>query len=444
MDEGGGPYGFFPYIALILVLVLAAGFLNLLKTALACCRPRRLRSLAEEGNKKYRRALKLAEKSGPCQASLRINTIVIEIFSGWAGIAFFGGPLSSFLAALGMGGAAAAVTAVFLCLVIIAAAEFILAEAIPREIALSAPEAITAAFTPLISILRIPAFPLLKTGGLFTALIRKITSRSASRGMTEDELRLALLEGEKSGIVERAERSMVEGVFYLGDKPVGTFMTHRSEIRWLDINAGEDEVLKTAESEGGQRNFPVADGELDKVSGAVSAEDILKALLPARSGQKWQGLKAIMRTPYFVPETMPAIKAFEAFKKAGADYLFVMDEYGGFSGMLTVWNLIEEIIGQLSANVSGDDEIIKQEDGSWLADGSLNIDDAAKALDLSGLSSDRGEYHTLAGFILDLAGEIPRTGARFDYAGYRFTVVDMDGNRIDKIIITRPEGPGAL
>jgi putative hemolysin len=339
MDEGGGPQRLFPYIALVLGLVLAAVFFNLLKTALASRQKRRLRPLAEGGNKKFRRALEL-------------------------------------------------------------------------------------------------------TGVFFTALIRKITSRSASRGMTEDELRLALLEGEKSGIVERAERSMVEGVFYLGDKPVGTFMTHRSEIRWLDINAGEDEALKIAESEGGQRNFPVADGELDKVSGAVSAEDILKALLPSRSGQKWQGLKAIMRLPYFVPETMPAIKAFEAFKKADADYLFVMDEYGGFSGMLTVRNLIEEIVGQLSTNMSGDDEIIKQEDGSYLADGSLNIDDAAKALDLSSLSSDHGEYHTLAGFILDLAGEIPRTGAHFDYSGYRFTVVDMDGNRIDKIMITRQEGPG--
>ncbi|MDR0720655.1 MAG: hemolysin family protein [Treponema sp.] len=440
MDEGGGKQGLFPYIALVLGLVLAAGFLNLLKTALACCRKQRLRSLAEEGNKKFRRALELTEKSGPCQASLRINIIVIEILSGWAGIAFFRIPLMSFFTALGTGSATAAVLAVFLCLVIIAAAEFILGEAIPREIALSAPEAITAAFIPLIHILCIPASPLYKIGTLFTALISKITSRSASRGMTEDELRLALLEGEKSGIVERAERSMVEGVFYLGDKPVGTFMTHRSEIRWLDINAGGDEALKTAESAGGQRNFPVADGELDKVSGAVSAEDILKALLPSRGGQKWQGLKAIMRLPYFVPETMPAIKAFEAFKKADADYLFVMDEYGGFSGMLTVRNLIEEIVGQLSTNVSGDDEIIKQEDGSWLADGSLNIDDAAKALELSGLSSDHGEYHTLAGFILDLAGEIPRTGAHFDYSGYRFTVVDMDGNRIDKIMITRPEG----
>jgi putative hemolysin len=259
--------------------------------------------------------------------------------------------------------------------------------------------------------------------------------------MTEDELRIALLEGEKSGIVESEERTMVEGVFYLGDRAVGTFMTHRSEIRWLDINAGSEEARLAAEAGDDQRYFPVADGELDEVSGAVSVEDILIALLPPEpaSPASWPGLKALMKTPYFVPETMPAIKAFEAFKKAGADYLFVMDEYGGFAGILTVHNLIEEIVGQLSASRDGGEEILEQEDGTWLADGSVNIDDAARALSLSNPGGEHGDYHTLAGFILDLAGEIPKTGAHFDYHGYRFKIVDMDGNRIDKVMISKIE-----
>jgi putative hemolysin len=250
--------------------------------------------------------------------------------------------------------------------------------------------------------------------------------------MTEDELRIALLEGEKSGIVESEERTMVEGVFYLGDRPVGTFMTHRSEIQWLDIDAGPEAARKAAESGGDQRYFPVADGDLDEVSGAVSNQDILQALLNG----PWPGLKALMRTPYFVPETMSALKAFEAFKKAEANYLFVMDEYGGFAGILTVRNLIEEIVGQLSGAASEGEEILKQEDGTWLADGSTNIDDVARDLSLSTLGGDHAEYHTLAGFILYLAGEIPRTGACFDYNGYRFKIVDMDGNRIDKVMIS--------
>jgi len=251
--------------------------------------------------------------------------------------------------------------------------------------------------------------------------------------MTEEELHQALLEGEKSGVVEGKERTMVEGVFHLGDKPVSAFMTHRSEIQWLDINSSAEESRRTAESSQSQIWFPVAEGELDEVAGAVSSQDIYRALLE----DTWPGLKAIMRPPCFVPETMPALKAFEAFKKADANDLFVMDEYGGFAGLLTIRNLIEEIVGELSASGKDEEAIIRQEDGTWLADGGVSIDDAAKELALEHLVDEQNEYHTLAGFILYLAEAIPKTGDCFDYEGYRFKVVDLDNNRIDKILISK-------
>lgn len=269
----------------------------------------------------------------------------------------------------------------------------------------------------------------------FRTFIEKIlpTAGNRHRGITEEELRDALLEGEKSGVVESKERTMVEGVFYLGDRQVSAFMTHRSEIKWLDINTDPEEARRTAEDAGLQISFPVADGDLDEVAGVVSIQEIYRALL---SGN-WPGLKSIMRAPFFVPETMSALKAFEAFKKADANDLFVMDEYGGFAGVLTVRNLIEEIVGELSASGEDEEAIAKQEDGTWLADGSVSIDDAAGELGLSKLADEQNDYHTLAGFILYLAGEIPKTGASFDYGGYRFKVVDMDHNRIDKIMISK-------
>jgi len=251
--------------------------------------------------------------------------------------------------------------------------------------------------------------------------------------MTEEELHLALLEGEKSGVVESKERTMVEGVFHLGDKPVSAFMTHRSEIQWLDINSSAEDSRRAAESSPRQIWFPVAEGELDEVAGAVSARNVFRAFLD----DPWPGLKSIMRPPYFVPETMSALKAFEAFKKADASDLFVMDEYGGFSGILTIRNLIEEIVGELSASGKEEEAIVKQEDGTWLADGGVSIDDAAKELGLEHLVDEQNEYHTLAGFILYLAEEIPKIGACFDYEGFRFKVVDLDNNRIDKILISK-------
>ena len=267
-----------------------------------------------------------------------------------------------------------------------------------------------------------------------STFLKKIFPRKNSgRGMTEDELRIALLEGEKSGVVESRERAMVEGVFYLGEKPVGAFMTHRSEIQWLDIDAAPEEARKIAENAGSQHQLPVVRGDLDDVAGMVSVQDIFRSLLD----DPWPGLKSIMRSPYFIPETMSSLKAFEAFKKADANVLFVMDEYGGFAGLLTVRNLIEEIVGELSASSNDDETIVKQEDGSWLAGGGVSIDDAARELDLSQLGEGSPEYHTLAGFILDLAEEIPRPGASFDFNGYRFKILRLEGNRIDKILISR-------
>ena len=270
------------------------------------------------------------------------------------------------------------------------------------------------------------------------AFIKKICSPGTfGGGITEAELRNALHEGEKSGLMESKERTMVEGVFYLGDKPVSAFMTHRSEILWLDIDATAEEARIAAENAVRQLYLPVVCGDLDDVVGMVSVRDVLKTLLSYSGSQDpWPGLKSIMRSPYFIPETMSALKAFEAFKKADAYNLFVMDEYGGFAGVLTILNLIEEIVGELSASSAQDETIKKHEDGSWLADGSISIDDAARELGLNSLGAEHPEYHTLAGFILELAGEIPRPGACFENNGYRFKIVEMDGNRIDKILIS--------
>jgi putative hemolysin len=189
-----------------------------------------------------------------------------------------------------------------------------------------------------------------------------------------------------------------------------------------------------------QRCFPVVDGVPDDIIGAVYLEDIvldLHSCPPSGSPDgeplgEPAGLRSIMRKPLFAPETMPALKAFESFKQGEGNFLFVMDEYGGFAGMVSLYSLMEEIVGELASPVQEEKQTVLMEDGSWLADGSLNIDDAAELLSLPGLAGS-GDYDTLAGFVLSIAGELPRAGDSFSHLGYRFTVLDMDGNRIDKI-----------
>jgi putative hemolysin len=424
-----------PFLLLLLFLILVSAFLTLLETALACSRRSRLQALAEEGKRAYGKVLKIFERPGRYLSALRIGIVFLELLTGILAALGFPKPLF----AGGMG--ALPMAEVLILTAGLLAAFFLLGGVIPRTIGRSAPEAIAAAFLPCITIMGVLTFPLTALGAWVSGLAGKALPRGGPKnsGITEDELKIALKEGEKSGIVESEERTMVEGVFYLGDRPAGTFMIHRSELRWLDINAGAGEARRAAEGRGENRIIPVVEGGLDGVAGAVSAEDLLRALLDG----SWPGLRALMKPPFFIPETMPALRAFEAFKKAEANEVFVMDEYGGFAGILSIRDLIEEIVGELSSPRDRGEGIILQEDGAWLADGSLNIDDAAGALGLHGLGGEHGEYHTLAGFILDLAEEIPKTGAFFDYRGFRFKITGMDGNRIDKVLVSRLEAPAS-
>jgi putative hemolysin len=408
---------------IILILFAASGFFSLFEHALNAARKTRLQ---KKEDKKHRRLLEVFENQALYLRAARLWITVLRILAGvLAGLSitrvisddsFRGFPLLPLA----------------LCTIVLAAAALFVGELIPLALARSAPEKIAAALLPFCCIFALPLRPFYFLAGRLWPLLRSVfPGETARQGMTEDELRFALAEGEKSGIVESKERTMVEGVFYLGDRPVGAFMTHRSEVHWLDVNADPRDIREKALEYRYQRCFPVADRTLDAIIGTVYLEDII--LDSAEEHPK--GLRAIMKKAQFVPETMPALKAFESFKRGEANFLFVMDEYGGFAGIISIRDLVEEIVGELAAPRQKEEPVIRREDGSWLADGSLNIDEAAERLALPGLVTGHGDYHTLAGFVLSLSGELPRTGESVVYQGYRFTVVDMDGNRIDKLMI---------
>jgi putative hemolysin len=430
MEDPGGPLGLF---FIIPGFILLGGFFSLVEEVLAASRKTRLKNLACGGNKKYLRALSALENPRRFFAAARIGLNLIRICTGVAGGLYIARIPAAWKTALPLGQAvfaAAGITVLFL-------AVLLLGEGLPRLISFSAPEKILAVLLPCFKLLSFPLLPLVKLTALLSDLAHRLFHLDASGpGMTEDELRIALAEGEKSGVVESKERTMVEGVFYLGDRPVGAFMTHRSEIEWLDVKASPEEIRAKVLKRRNQRCYPVADGALDEITGAAYLEDII---LDQMDGSP-RGLRGVMKQAQFVPETMPALKAFEAFKRGEANFLFVMDEYGGFAGLISLRDLVEEIVGELSSPAPEEaEEIVKQDDGTWIASGSLNIDDAAKSLSLESLATEHQDYHTLAGFVLSLAEEVPRPGAVFAYQGFRFRVLAMDGNRIDRVLIHPPE-----
>jgi putative hemolysin len=405
-----------PALAAAAVLTAASAFLSLAESVLSLSRKSRLR-LKTEGAADIPapRAVSALEKSGAFIFGLRAWNLAVRISA-------------AAVIVLPAAGTPDAGIAVLLPLVVLILAFAVFSEVLPGIIAAAEPEEIFRAVFPVLSALCLPWKPLY--------LLMSVPRRSRSTEEAgEEEFRLALEEGEKSGAVESRERSMLEGVLYLGDRPAGAFMTHRSETECLDIGAGPEEAREKALTFRAQGFFPVVRGTQDDIAGVVSAEDIFIAL----AENEWKGLAAIMKTPHFIPETMSALKAFEAFRREDEQYLCVMDEYGGFAGSLGVRNLLEEIVGELPGPAPEGEGIVRQEDGSWLAGGSISVDDLAKALGLERLGGGEGGYHTLAGFILKLAGDIPRAGDTFTWETWRFRVAALDGNRIGKVRISKSE-----
>ncbi|MDR2176895.1 MAG: hemolysin family protein [Treponema sp.] len=450
MDELTPLASLWPWILAIFVIVVLGSFFALIEMAFGSIRKGRLRSLAEGGDQSCLRALEAAGDAGFYLQVCRIWIAVLWILAGVLG-GFLVRPLGDdILASVGTEflGDLAAAAAVIL---ILSLAVVVLGIFIPRIIAAAAPEKVIARFLPAVRLFSLPCRPLLGFYGLINTAARRLfhLDKAETTGMTEDELRGALAEGEKSGVVESKERTMVEGVFYLGDRPAGAFMTHRSEIEWLDIHASPQEIRELIQKGQNQGCFPVAEDTLDNILGALYREDLLRALVEDPSWEFRQdldqGLKILIRRVSFIPETMSALKAFEAFRRGNTDYLFVMDEYGGFSGILSVRDLVEEIVGEFSAAAGEDEEIRPQEGGGWIAGGSVNIDDAIKVLGLDSLAEeDHPDFHTLAGFILSIAEEIPRPGARFVYGNFEFKILNMDGNRIDRVLISPLKEPALL
>jgi len=451
----------------VAVLIPASGFFSLFEQALKSARKTGLLKEADEAEKraaakrqgtvgylretgraeKYRRVLETVEKPDRYLVITRfwVQTLrVLAAVLAGLGAGRFIAPVSGRPAvrAEPFYDAVYAVVAVGVSVAVIVTAILVL-DYLVKSVARFAPERIAAALLTPVKAFALPLLPVLFLARKFGKWIRKVfPPRTDGEGMTEDELRNALIEGEKSGIVESNERAMVEGVFYLGDRPLGVFMTHRSEVQWLDVNTPVQDVRAKVLEHKTQRCFPVTDGTLDAIIGAAYREDIIMDLAweslngTGAENPGPQGLRAVMKKASFAPETMPALKAFESFRRGEADVLFVMDEYGGFAGMVSAWSLMEKIVGELTAPVREKERTVHNEDGSLVVSGGLNIDATAEMLSLPGLAGS-GDYHTLAGLVLFLAGELPGAGDSFAYRGYRFTVLDMDGNRINRVGIAK-------
>ena len=266
------------------------------------------------------------------------------------------------------------------------------------------------------------------------ALLRLLgVPTSSEPDITEDEIKAMIRQGADSGVFEEVEHDMVQRVLRLGDRTIKTLMTPRTDICWLDVEEPlEDSLQEVLEST--HSRFPVGRGSLDDCLGVVRVRNLLSAKL---SGQPIN-LEELMQPPLFVAESTRALSVLEHFKRSGIHIALVTDEFGGVEGLVTLNDLMEGIVGDLpSLDDEGEPLVVPREDGSWLVDGGLDLDAFTELIDHDIIGIDQeGRYHTLAGFVMHVLERIPREADHFEWQGYRFEVVDMDGKRVDKLLVT--------
>ena len=263
---------------------------------------------------------------------------------------------------------------------------------------------------------------------------------SAETSVTEEEIKLMIEQGTQEGVFEPTEQEMVERVFRLGDRTVNALMTPRPDVIWLDLNDPPEEIQSKITSNS-HTHYPVAEDQIDTIIGMVNSKDLLSQNLSCRPID----LRSVLQPALFIPESMSALDLLERFKKKRTHVALVIDEHGGFQGLITTSDVLEAIVGDIpTPGESEEADVIHREDGSWLVDGKVLADELKELLQKDELPfEDENLYQTLGGLVMAFLDRIPRSGNHFDWDGYRFEVVDMDGHRVDKVLIKplAPEPP---
>jgi putative hemolysin len=427
---------------ILLLLILLNGLLAMAEIATVSARPSRLRHLAEQGDPGAKLVLELTADPSRFLSTVQIGITLISILTGTFGGATLGDQaarplreipaLAPYADALGIGAVVVGIT--FLTL--------ILGELVPKRIALNQPERLASALArPMRALSRVAApiaWCLTQTTNLVLRLIR-IRKETGGR-VTDEEIKYLMREGARSGHFEQAERDIVEMALRLGDRRVSALMTPRTRMEYLDLDdplaENQRKVLESHYS-----RFPVIQSGFEKVIGIVQVKDLLAGVLRS---QKFD-LKAAVTQPVFIPETAPALKALELFKRTGSPIALIVDEYGDLQGLVTLNDLLESLVGDIAAPGQSDEPAsVRRADGSWLIDGMMPIDEVADLIGLPRLIDDEGgDYTTLGGFVMAQLKRIPEPADEVSMHGYRFEVMDMDGRRVDKVLIV-PPAPAAV
>ncbi len=429
-------------LIIILVLILINGALAMSEMAIVSARKIRLQQLAEGGNAGAKAALGLAANPSDFLASVQIGITLIGILAGAFGGATIAEQIAKSLADIPGIGPFSEAIGLGVVVVIVTFLSLIVGELVPKRIALGNAERVASAMAiPLrfISFIARPAVYVLSfvTEGTLKLLGIK---PSQDQAVTEEEVKVMIDQGAESGAFDKEEGSMMKRVLMFGDRKVGGLMTPRRQMVTLDINAPFAEIMAKIGS-APHTYFPVYEGTPDHLIGIVSNKCILDSMV---SNQQLEiNLKDCLVEPLFVPETMATLKILERFKTTGKHLALVVDEYGSTAGIITLTDLMEAIVGDLPAELENEVRgYVYRDNGSLLIDGMFPIYELTGLLNIKDPHEDvEGDFQTLGGFVMQNLGHVPIEGEHFEWQGFKFEVIDMDGHRVDKILITPPATP---
>jgi putative hemolysin len=424
-------------IGLILFLIVLNGLLALSELALVSARKTRLEQLAKEGDGRAAIALKLADSPDSFLSTIQIGITFIGILAGAFGGATLAKGIGRYLAGVPLFAPYAEAIGVTIVVFCITYLSLILGELIPKRIALNDPENLACLVAPAINLLSWLAHPLVILLSGSTNLSLRIFGFKAiiAPAVTEEEIKLLIDKGTQAGTFQEFEQDTIERVFRLADRRVSVLMTPRADIVWLNLNESQEETKhKIARHK--YSSYPLARDRFENIAGVIRGKDLLSLIME----DKPFDLEEICRPPLFVYETTSAVKAMELFKKTKMHIAFVVDEYGTTQGLVTFGDILRSVFEDVEDTVEGESDIVKREDGSLLVSGSLPLDEFMDYIEIGTLTEEeQAGIDTVGGFVMARLGTVPAEGQSFVWKGLRHEVVDMDGRRVDKILVSRQD-----
>lgn len=419
------------YIVLIL-LILLNGFFSLSEISIVSSKGLKLEILQRQGKRGAGVALKLQQNSENFLSAIQTGITLVSLITGLVGGNNIARKLEPFFANFNIFGSFANEIALVVSMIIITYLSIVFGELVPKTIGLNKPETMATAVAPLINFLARLLFPFVRLLAVSTNAVNHLLGiKKQDEQFSELELRQMLRTASSQGVIEEEQNVIHENIFNFSDKNAQHLMTYRSEIEWIDINS-EQEIIKKELDEFLHSKIVVCNDDLDNFLGVLQLKDYYKQTYL----QKEINISVMLTQPITVPETASAQHVLDLLRADESKICFVVNEFGGLEGIITLYDVMENIVGQIPE--SGDDpDVFVREDNSVLVNGDASVETLEGIIDNFTVDFDKVDYHTVAGFVLSIINEIPKVGYVFNYQDYIFEIVDMDGRRIDKILITK-------